>query len=125
MSDNKALALAKTGLNDCWDKGDVEGYVSSYADNAVWIVNTSPPAEGKEGITGMTKGLMAIGTGWKHYDLVGIEAGDTWTFHGKVDVTPGGKDAPVTMTFCDVMTMKNGKIVKDHLFLDTGPLSAA
>ena len=112
-----------------WDNKDVDAVVSCFADDAVWHVNTMPPARGRQALAETTKTLMASTKSSKHYGLTGYESSDgkMWTVRGNVAYEMEGKDEPVHCVFCDVMAMNEdrSKIVECWTYMDTSPLSAA
>ena len=121
----EATTFGSQLLAEKWDNKDVDGFLSFFADNAVWCVNTSPPVQGKEGLKGLTEGLMAMSLSSKHFELVGYETPQgTYIVRGKVAYTLQGKDEPVVCTFCDILERNvNGKVAKCWTFMDVSPLS--
>ena len=117
--------LGNSLLVDAWDNKDVEKFVSHFASDGVWIVNTSEPAKGHEQITMLTKSLMGLSERSRHYELNGFSSADGQKVlvSGKVDYLLKN-NASVTCSFCDVFKLNDkGLIVHAETFMDTSPLA--
>ncbi|CAB9511161.1 expressed unknown protein [Seminavis robusta] len=125
MASNDALEFGTKLLVDYWDSKDVDAFVGCFTEDAVWTVNTSPPAQGIEAVKQVTEALMRLTKGSKHSELVGLVSNDgtTYTVYGKVSYEIEGYEGAVDCSFCDVITVKDGKVAECSTFMDTAPLN--
>lgn len=125
LESEQSKELGHSLLVNAWDKQDVKSFVGHFAKDGVWVVNSSEPAKGHEQISDLTKSLMGIATGSRHYDLNGFSSDDKKKVivSGKVDYSVKG-NLTVTCTFCDVFELnEHGLIEHAETFMDTSPLS--
>ena len=132
--DKGAVGFTKHLLVDIWDSKDVNGFVSHFAPDGTWIINTSPPAKGHDAIRAVTEALMATAKSSRHSDLQGYICSKDETpnnsdksskkivTHGAVEYEREGMES-VTCRWCDIFHINaEGKIALAYTFMDTSPL---
>ena len=133
MTDN--IALVRDSY-EAWNERDFDRQLELMApDVMLTMMGTGEVLQGKEGgrqyATGWADafpdGRITLDTVAGGGDTVVVEFTGTGTHTGDLVTSMGTIPATgrsVTLHFCDVLTMKDGQIVKQNTYLDTGSLMA-
>ena len=102
------------------DSKDYEKFVSYFADDGLFRIANAAPVKGHNAIIKHVKAFFAMLTSSDHNF---VESDDCITGQGEVNYVQANSNAR-TITFCDVVYFKKGKITEYIVYVDNNPLFA-
>jgi len=124
------IEAAKTLVNN-YEQGDWDNWIQIYADSARIFHNTMSPITKDELKAGFVAGLASYSSyGFKgnpsFYEMIVDDKGEKWVyFWGTWSGTLKASEENVYIPVHLALNFKDGKIIREHAYFDTGPIVEA
>ena len=130
VTDSPEIQAAKDLVNN-YEKGDWDNWVQVYADTARIFHNSMTPITKDELKSGFVAGLASYSSyGFKgnpyFYEMIIDDKGEKWVyFWGTWSGTLISNEENVYIPVHLALNFREGKIVREHAYFDTGPIVEA
>lgn len=105
------------------DAKDTERFASFLTENVIFSFGNFPPAEGKAAVKDVVSGFFSSISALKH-NLENVwQTGDAAIIAGVVDYTRHSGSV-LSVPFCDVLKMNDGKVSDYKIYIDISKLNS-